>query len=183
MCSEVLSGLCNRAQEEGLIQGVKVARGCPRINHLLFADDTMFFLNASAENSEALLSILRSYEEASGQSINSEKSAVTFSHRAPLALKDSIKTILNIQKEGGVGKYLGLPEHFGGRKRDLFFSIVDRIQQKARSWSTKLLSSAGKLVMLQSVLSAILSFSMTCFKLPMSLCKHFPCCQEITDWE
>ncbi|XP_056842864.1 uncharacterized protein LOC130495483 [Raphanus sativus] len=172
MCSEVLSGLCNRAQEEGLIQGIKVARGCPSISHLLFADDTMFFLSANEANCDALKSILDSYESASGQSINRDKSAITFSKRAPATLKSSIMDKLQIQKEGGVGKYLGLPEHFGRRKRDLFSSIVDRIKQKARSWSTKFLSSARKLVMLQSVLSAMPSYSMTCFMLPKSLCKR-----------
>ena len=75
-------------------------------------------------------------------------------------------------KEGGVGKYLRLPELFGRKKRDFFSSIVDRIKQKARGWSTKLLSSAEKMVMLQSVLSPIPSYSMTYFKLPVSLCKR-----------
>ena len=112
MYSEVLSGLCNRAQEEGLIQGIQVSRGCPSINHLLFADDTMFFLNANEENCEALVNILHSYEEASGQAINKEKSAITFSKRAPNAIKNPIKEALQIHKEGGVGKYLGLPEQF-----------------------------------------------------------------------
>ena len=44
LCGEVLSGLCNRAQEEGSLKGISIARGSPRLNHLLFADDTMFFL-------------------------------------------------------------------------------------------------------------------------------------------
>ena len=66
MFSEVLSGLCNRAQEEGLIQGIKVARGCPRVNHLLFADDTMFFVSANESNCEALKNILTTDEDASG---------------------------------------------------------------------------------------------------------------------
>ena len=155
MCSEVLSGLCNRAQEDGLLQGIKVASRCPRINHLLFADDTMFFLRASEQNCRALKSILDSYEEASGQSINKDKSAITFSRRAPQELKNAIKNSLQVEKEGGLGKYLGLPEHFGRKKCDLFASIISRIQQKARGWSTRFLSSAGKLVMLQSVLSAV----------------------------
>ena len=46
LCSEVLSGLCNRAQEAGRLTGIRVANESPRINHLLFADDTMFFLKA-----------------------------------------------------------------------------------------------------------------------------------------
>lgn len=51
-------------------------------------------------------------------------------------------------------------------------AIVDRIHQKAASWSTKRLSSAGKMIMLKSVLAAMLSYVMSCFKLPQSLCKR-----------
>lgn len=83
-----------------------------------------------------------------------------------------MKDELQIQKEDGTRKYLGMPEHFGRRKRDTFSSIVERIKQKARSWTNKLLSSAGKVVMIQSVLSAVPSYSMTCFELPVSLCKR-----------
>ena len=70
LCSEVLSGLCNKAQEEGSLKGIRVARGTPRLNHLLFADDTMFFLRASKENADALSKLLKRYEEASGQYIS-----------------------------------------------------------------------------------------------------------------
>ncbi|WZZ81989.1 hypothetical protein YC2023_102561 [Brassica napus] len=75
-------------------------------------------------------------------------------------------------REGGVGKYLGLPELFGRRKRDLFASIVDRINQKAMSWSSRRLSSAGKLTMLKAVLSATPTYSMSCFELPLGLCNQ-----------
>ncbi|CAA7043727.1 unnamed protein product [Microthlaspi erraticum] len=57
--------------------------------------------------------------------------------------------LMGIQQEGGQGKYLGLPEAFGRKKKDLFSSVLDRIRQRAISWSSKLLSSAGKLVMLK----------------------------------
>lgn len=43
ICTEVLSGMCGKSQAEGLILGIKVAHNCPPINHLLFADDTIFF--------------------------------------------------------------------------------------------------------------------------------------------
>ena len=123
------------------------------------------------KSSEALQKILTQYEEASGQSINTEKSTITFSKRTPLSLKTTVRDTLSIQKEGGTGKYLGLPELFGRKKRDLFSSIVDRIKQKAAGWSNRFLSTAGKMTMLRSVLSPIPSFAMTCFQLPVSLCK------------
>lgn len=151
LCSEVLSGLCLQAQHSGHLTGVRAARRSPRINHLLFADDTMFFLKTDEESCEALMHILRSYEQASGQMINVNKSSITFSTKTPQETRSRVKYCLGIVKEGGVGKYLGLPEHFGRRKKDFLTSIVDMIQVKAKSLSTRRLSPAGKLVMLKAV--------------------------------
>lgn len=147
--------LCNRAHEEGKLKGIRVARGSPRVNHLLFADDTMFVCKVNQQSSKALRSLLKRYELASGQSINESKSSISFSRKNPQAIRDFTKQELAINKEGGVGKYLGLPEHFGKRKKDLFTSIVDRIRQRAMSWSFKFLSTAEKMVMVKSVLSDI----------------------------
>lgn len=132
----------------------------------------MMFCHSSASNCHTLMKILREYETLSGQRINIAKSSITFSKKTPPEIKTAAKNILGISKEGRVGKYLGLSEHFGRRKRDLFTSIVDRIRQCAASWSTRFLSKAGKLTMLHSVLTAIPSFTMTCFELPVSFCKR-----------
>lgn len=69
-----------------------------------------------------------------------------------------------------MGKYLGLSEHFGRKKNDLFASIVDRMKQIALNWSNQFLYTVGKAVMILSVLSTIPSYPMTCFELPISLC-------------
>ncbi|KAG7600499.1 Reverse transcriptase zinc-binding domain [Arabidopsis suecica] len=172
LCSEVLSGLCKRAQVKGTLTGIRVAKGSPRVNHLLFADDTMFFCKSDSKGCAALLSILQRYEAASGQKINTQKSAITFSAKTNNGTKERVKKDLNIQKEGGQGKYLGLPELFGRKKKDLFSQIVDRIKQKALSWSSRFLSQAGKLIMLKSVLAAMPSYTMSCFKIPTNLCKR-----------
>lgn len=169
---EVLSGLCKKAQELGTMPGIRVARKCPKINHLLFADDTMIFTRSDPQSCDALLDILTSYELASGQKINPQKSSITFSRKTPTETRDRVKLQLSIEKEGGVGKYLGLPEHFGRKKKDLFSSIIDRMHQRSINWSTQFLSTAGKAIMLQTVLSAIPTYPMTCFLLPVSLCKR-----------
>lgn len=74
--------------------------------------------------------------------------------------------------KGGIGNYLGLPEHFGRRKRDIFASIVDKIKQRAHSWMARFLSGAGKMILLKTVLAAMPTYAMSCFKLPKSLCKQ-----------
>lgn len=172
LCGEVLSGLCAQAQRSGHLTGLQMGTGAPRINHLLFADDTIFFLGTDARSCSTLKEILRKYEAASGQMINTSKSSISFSAKTLQETRLRVKTYLGIAQEGGVGKYLGLPEHFGRRKKDLFTGIVDRISRRAAAWASKRLSIAGKLVMLKSVLTAIPSYSMTCFLLPVSLCKR-----------
>jgi hypothetical protein len=42
--ANVLSGLINQAQNNKIIHGIKIAHGAPEISHLLFADDSLFFL-------------------------------------------------------------------------------------------------------------------------------------------
>ena len=113
LCTEVLSGLCQKALVNGSLPGIKVARNCPAINHLLFADDTMFFGKTNPTSCAALVTILKRYEAASGQCINLGKSSITFSSKTPAEAKARVKRELNISNEGGIGKYLGLPENFG----------------------------------------------------------------------
>lgn len=86
--------------------------------------------------------------------------------------KVRVQQALKISQEGGIGKYLGLPEHFGRKKRDIFSSIVDKIRQRANSWSSRFLFGAGKQVLLKAVLQSMPSYAMSCFKLPSSLCKQ-----------
>lgn len=172
LCTEVLSGICSKAQARGKLPGIRVARASPLINHLLFADDTMFFYKSSPACCLALTTILEQYEAMSGQSINLLKSAITFSSKTSNDTKSKVKQALKINQEGGIGKYLGLPEHFGRKKRDIFSSIVDKIRQRAHSWTSRFLSGAGKQVLLKSILTAMPTYAMSCFKLPSSLCKQ-----------
>ncbi|XP_048619867.1 uncharacterized protein LOC125590358 [Brassica napus] len=83
LCGEILSGLCKRAQRSGHLAGLRISIPAPRLNHLLFADDTMFFLNTDEESCSALMHILEQYKMASGQLINATKSSITFSAKTP----------------------------------------------------------------------------------------------------
>lgn len=113
LCTEVLSGLCRKAQERGTFIAVKVAKGSPYVNHLLFADDTMFFCKTNPASCKTLASILLPYERILGQCINLDKSFIIFSAKTPTVMRIMAKRILKIRKEGGAGKYLGIPENFG----------------------------------------------------------------------
>lgn len=94
------------------------------------------------------------------------------STRTPPVAKLQVKFVLEIEVEGGIEKYLGLPELFGRKKRDIFGSILEQIKQKIYRWTTFFLFGAWKQVLLKAILAAIPNYAMSCFMLPASLCKQ-----------
>ena len=68
-------------------------------------------------------------------------------------------------------KYLGLPSLVGRQKKACFNQIKERIWNKMQSWKERLLSQAGKEVMIKAVIQSIPTYSMNVFRLPLRLIK------------
>ena len=68
-------------------------------------------------------------------------------------------------------KYLGLPSLVGRNKKNTFNSIKDKLRKQLASWKEKLLSNVGKKVLIKAVAQAILTYTISVFKLPDSLCE------------
>jgi hypothetical protein len=79
ICAEGFSALLNKANEDGTLPGVHICQAAPRINHLLFADDSLVLMKATSESARSLQRMLHLYECCSGQTINYDKSSVMFS--------------------------------------------------------------------------------------------------------
>lgn len=106
LCTEGLSHLLHKAEQAGLINGIQFSETRPSINHLLFVDDSLFICKANVTQSESLKSILKVYGDATGQSINTSKSSITFGVNVAVDIIENVKGILGIQNEGGAGTYL-----------------------------------------------------------------------------
>ncbi|XP_056697634.1 uncharacterized mitochondrial protein AtMg00310-like [Spinacia oleracea] len=66
-------------------------------------------------------------------------------------------------------KYLGIPTIIGRSKKSVFATLKDRIWKKLQGWKEKLLSRAGKEVLIKSVIQAIPTYLMGVYKLPCSI--------------
>ena len=65
--------------------------------------------------------------------------------------------------------YLGLPSLIGKSKKNTFAQLKQKLASKLAGWKEKLLSNAGKEVLIKAVAQAVLSYTMSCFKLPNGL--------------
>lgn len=73
-----------------MVEGVRICRGAPRVNPLLFTDDSVIFCQAEVSTNEKFLSLLDTYEKVSGQCINKEKTYMVFSRNVNEDVKANI---------------------------------------------------------------------------------------------
>ncbi|KAL0458971.1 UNVERIFIED_CONTAM: hypothetical protein Slati_0524300 [Sesamum latifolium] len=102
--------------------------------------------------------ILDRYEKASGQQINLQKSSMVFSRNTPLGSREELAAILGVKIDSSYEKYLGLPYVVGRKKKDLFQSLRDRVRSRVDGWKEKLLSQAGKEILIKAILQATPSY-------------------------
>ena len=79
MCVEGLSALVRKAGETGVLKEIKSSQNGIWVSHLIFANDSLLFCQATMEESQKLLQVLAQYEVASGQAINRRKTSLFFS--------------------------------------------------------------------------------------------------------
>lgn len=63
LCAEVLGHAFSLAEEEGILEGIKVDVGSPAVSHLLFANDSLFFCRAERTQVEEIKRILDDYSK------------------------------------------------------------------------------------------------------------------------
>ncbi|GAA0170367.1 hypothetical protein LIER_40942 [Lithospermum erythrorhizon] len=162
-----LTCMLRDTEERRALTGIKIARDCPSINHILFVDDTLVFCKATVEEGKEIKWILEDYEVALGQKVNMGKCSINFEPRTSPEVRVQVLQVLGMREVSDQGKYLGLPSHIGRRKKEVFQFINVRVKDCIRGWKGKLLSQVRKEVLIKSVSSAIPNFVMNCFQLPI----------------
>ena len=74
-----------------------------------------------------------------------------FSKNTPRPIQEEIKRRFGAPVIRQHEKYLGLPSLVGRSKRNTFNDLKDKLGNKLSGWKEKLLSSAGKEILIKSV--------------------------------
>jgi len=101
-----------------------------------------------------------------------QKTAVFFSRNTCFARRKEIIDFSDLVEANRYDTYLGLPTLVGKNKIQAFKNIKEKVLRKLNNWKSRLLSLAGKEVLLKAVVQAIPTYSMSVFLLPVSLCKE-----------
>ncbi|XP_058068798.1 uncharacterized protein LOC131218135 [Magnolia sinica] len=117
LAAKVLSRGFKSLMERGECLPYKLKQGCPIVSHLLFADDTLLFLNGGTSSLRVVNKFLEDFQYASGQLINCGKSSFFFSEKVPITGIRLIEHKMGILKSTAGYTYLGVPIARGRVKR------------------------------------------------------------------
>ncbi|XP_074314439.1 uncharacterized protein LOC141649654 [Silene latifolia] len=136
-----------------------------KLNHLLFADDLHLFSKGYELSIMWLLRSFATFSMASGLCFNKDKSEIYFNGMSQGAM-DSILQVSGFKRGVLPFKYLGVPISSRKLTKNDGMRLIDKITTRIRSWGAKHLSYAGRLTLVNSVLSGLHSCWSSIFLIP-----------------
>src|SRR4051812_40114707 len=168
IASEVLSRGLNTLQAKYPQTKFYSSPNCPSVSHLSYADDLIIFCNGSTPSLKKHMELLDKVHKFLGLEINKSKSC--YINERPDSSRDTvIKSITGFQKAFLPIEYLGCPLYRGRPTKEIFSSLISKIQNRVSGWMGKILTMGGKLTLIKSMLQALPLYLIALIKPPKSI--------------
>ena len=181
LVAEGMTGLMREAISKNCFRSFLVGNNKVPVDVLQYADDTIFFGEASMENVKAVKVILRSFEMVSGLRINFSKSqfgaigqpedwcisAAAFLNRALLQLPFC---------------YLGIPIGVNPKRKVVWEPIIRKFEAKLSKWNQRSISMADRITLINAVLTALPLFYLSFFRAPSVVINRLSAIQRQFLW-
>lgn len=155
----VLTSMLQHELQQGRIRGLILAREAPPMTNLMFADDLLIMGSATRQEAHRINKVLQTFCNLSGQRISPEISKIWFSRATPLAQMRSTMQIFGAKFSDENVTYLGGPVNVSRPRA--FQELLQKMDKRLHAWKAKLLSPAGKLVLIKSVLESLPIYQMS----------------------
>jgi hypothetical protein len=132
---------------------------------LLYADDTLFFLKLDPQQLRLIELVLSIFHQLSGLKVNLHKSELLVMNMY-FSQVQQLANIIGRKSSDFPLMYLGLPLSSKALPKQYYQRVVDTIQERLPGFHTSKLSIAGRIVILNSVISAMPVYFMLVFLLP-----------------
>jgi hypothetical protein len=165
LVADMLAVLIERSKGMGFFDGLVSHIVEDGLSILQYADDMILFLDDDLEKAKGLKLVLSAFEKLSGLKINFRKSELFYFGETKERIVEYVR--LFGCKEGECPfRYLGIPMSPSRLSNRDWRAVEERFQKKLSSWKGKLLSSGGRLVLINSVLSSLPMLMMSFFRIP-----------------
>lgn len=136
----------------------------------MYADDLVIYCKAKEEEATEVLKCLQTFCQCTRQDINFNKSTINFSHNIKTERKQRILRILKMTECDHKSSYLGLPFCKTQMNLTSLSAITNKVKSRLASWKGRMLSFAGRGVLVNSVAQTIPAYAMQTYLLPNVLC-------------
>lgn len=159
-----LSHLLDKAAEEGKF-GYHHKCLDSKLTHLCFADDLLIFCHGSLQSIKGVLDVLTDFQSKSGLAISISKTCF-FSSGLQNHEIDQIKQETGLSYGQLPIRYLGVPLCTKKLSMANCEPLIQSVKAKLNSWTTRTLSFAGRLLLINTVIAGISNFWCNTFSLP-----------------
>lgn len=167
LAADLLQSVVNKANSLGVLKhplGDSFEGDYPIVQ---YADDTLLIMPADARQLMALKALLHTFSESRGLKVNYAKSHMVLINMTP-ERADLLANTLGCAIADMPFTYLGLPLGITKSTVDEFLPMLNRIERRMMGLN-KLLHYSGRLILVNSVLSALPTFYMCTLPVPVSI--------------
>ena len=149
------------------------------LTHLMFADDLILFCKAHPPSLQKLMEAFHVFPLCSGLKANMDKSSIVFGGNCSQIQQECLD-ITGFSEGKLPFRYLGLPITASKLSKRECSLLVEKITGKMRTWVSRHISYAGRVVLINSVLFGMFNFWAKVFLLPQeviqrvtNICRNF----------
>ncbi|PNX90003.1 ribonuclease H, partial [Trifolium pratense] len=179
--AEGLTGMIRKAVDIGKFKGFKINVNL-QFSLLQFADDTIIMGEDSWENFWTIKSLLRGFELVSGLKINFVKSKL-FGINIDMSFLKAGAAFLSCNTAAVPFKFLVIPVGANPRRRETWNPIMEALNKRLHSWTSRHLSFGGSVTLINSVLTSMPLYFFSFFKAPRCVLKGIEKIQRNFLWD
>lgn len=148
---DLMSRMLAKANEDGLISGVKISCLSPKVKHLMYADDLVVYSKATLDEAIEISRCLQTYCSWTSKEINWHKSTIHFSSNTAGPVRTAICQSMGIRECQHKERYLGHPLCDFHSKATIYRELLEKMENKISGWKKRALLMAGRTILIKSV--------------------------------